>query len=93
MCGFKSRRAGYNTNTELVKQVQQVQLHVVKKSDDFLISPCLLFPSLCYKRSLTSSGWQPKTPQSPRQSLKTQTDLEVAEDADVGELLAVSVRV
>lgn len=27
---IKSRRAGYNTNTELVKQVQQVQLHVLK---------------------------------------------------------------
>lgn len=26
---------GYNTNTELVKQVQQVQLHMVKSGDFF----------------------------------------------------------
>lgn len=93
MCGFKSRRAGYNTNTELVKQVQQVQLHVVKVRWLFNLAMSAFFPSLCYKCSLTSSGWQPKTPQKSAAVYENPDWLEVAEDADVGELLAVSVRV
>lgn len=55
----KSRRTGYNTNTELVKQVQHVQLHVVKVRWLFNLAMSA-FPPLCYKSSLTSSCWQPK---------------------------------
>lgn len=52
---------GYNTNTELVKQVQQVQLHMVKSGDFFY-----LFKSsrVCFSFLFVTKApaWQPKTP-------------------------------
>lgn len=67
---IKSRTTDEDTNTELVKQVKQVQLLMVKARWLLNLAKSAL-PPLCYKSSLTSSCWLPITSQSPSRSIKS----------------------
>lgn len=64
---IKSRRTGYITNTELVKQVQ---LHVEKVRWLCILAKSA-FPPLCYECSFTGSFWEPGTSQSPSQFIES----------------------
>ncbi len=68
---IKRRRAGYNMNTELVSKCNKCNSMWVKVRWLFNLATSAL-PPLCYKCSSTNLRWQPKTPLSPLQCIKSE---------------------